>query len=587
MKRLLVTTSLEESWGINDPILFLGEWCKKHDRKHIWSSKDYILLPPYGLDCTQRKKDVDKKNKYFASLLTELSALLNKFHNVDRSERYWNIIIGPWLNSYLMVVMNRYKALEYAVNTYDISETILLKQHGWTLTPNNYVESRYFINSDLWNNNLYVDILKNTLKPDVNLTKIPVVNKKAHKIINASFYSKKSILKRKIISLLSNLTRYLKKDSDSFIINSYLPIIDEVKLQLLLGQFPQKWNTPKIKDIKPDIEFRKSFKLPYEEYDGIEREVRRLVNKLIPTCYVEGYEFLRNEITKLPWPKKPRFIFTSNAFSSNEVFKIWTAEKTENGVPYYIGQHGANYGTFYDSKTWAEINTPDKFFSWGWNDGYVAGQCVKAFNFKIINRSSSAYDKNGGSLLIQRGPGARDGVRDRFYEHICDHNDAMQLYRMLPELIKQLTIVRLHHGVAARQSSDQITWNENFDNIKIDNGIGRLDDLIKKNRVLVFNYDSAGVLENMALNIPTICFWRGNFCHLLPSAKPYYQLLKDVGIYFDTPEQASKHISSNWNNMDAWWYSKKVQDARVRFCDRYSRVVENPISYLKNRLVMK
>ena len=37
MGRLLVTTSIEDSWDPNLRTVFLGEWCKKSNRHHIWS----------------------------------------------------------------------------------------------------------------------------------------------------------------------------------------------------------------------------------------------------------------------------------------------------------------------------------------------------------------------------------------------------------------------------------------------------------------------------------------------------------------------------------------------------------------------
>ena len=44
VKRLLVTTALEETWPTDgQPILFLGEWCKLFDRKHVWEKLDYTL----------------------------------------------------------------------------------------------------------------------------------------------------------------------------------------------------------------------------------------------------------------------------------------------------------------------------------------------------------------------------------------------------------------------------------------------------------------------------------------------------------------------------------------------------------------
>ena len=63
-----------------------------------------------------------------------------------------------------------------------------------------------------------------------------------------------------------------------------------------------------------------------------------------------------------------------------------------------------------------------------------------------------------------------------------------------------------------------------------------------------------------------ICNWlvgSDGFDHLLPSAKPYYQLLKDVGIFADSPQQVGKFVSSNWDNInDVWWESDSVQEVR-------------------------
>ena len=45
MKRLLVTTALEETWGDGEPALFLGEWCRLHSRENHWSKMDAEVLP--------------------------------------------------------------------------------------------------------------------------------------------------------------------------------------------------------------------------------------------------------------------------------------------------------------------------------------------------------------------------------------------------------------------------------------------------------------------------------------------------------------------------------------------------------------
>ena len=53
MKRLLVSTALEETWRDDEPVLFLGEWCRRYSRKERWSKMDAEVLPYHWDD---RKK---------------------------------------------------------------------------------------------------------------------------------------------------------------------------------------------------------------------------------------------------------------------------------------------------------------------------------------------------------------------------------------------------------------------------------------------------------------------------------------------------------------------------------------------------
>ncbi len=580
MKRLLVTTSHEDSWDLSEPTVFLGEWCKKNNRRHVWSSIDSEVASPYGLDPRQRISDADEKHKLYNILIKELSCKLNDFHKKNHSVRYWTILIGPWLDSFMMVVMNRYKALEVAIDHFDISKTILINQKGFSLTKNDYSDFREAINSDLWNNALYIDILKNMKSQNVEILIKDTDNASFSNHNNIKFNFKSSL---KALALkISNFLQFLSRNTDAFIVSSYLPIIDEIKLKLLLGQFPIIWKSPKIdSNYFRDVELnRNDFLLEFQNFNGIERELKRLINKLIPKIYIEGYEFMCRETNNLKWPSNPKFIYTSNNFTADELFKFWVGFKVEEGVPYYVGQHGANYGTHYESKHWPELNTADRFYSWGWKDIYEDINTIPAFNFKIINKLRYSYKKSGKLLLVERSPGTRDGVRDRFYESLISHGGMVELYGLLPKIIQNQSLVRLHH-----RSSKSTSWQQKHKSVNIDLGKGDLNKLISQSRLVVFNYDSSGLLELLAMNVPVICFWRGGFDHLLPASKIYYKLLKDSAILFDSSEKVANHINLHWEDVDSWWLSPEVQSARLEFCKQYSRVIDNPIVSLKNLLV--
>ena len=577
MKHLLVTTAHEDSWNNSEPSIFLGEWCKKEDRQHIWSRIDFEVASPYGLETDKRISDADEKHNLYDILIKELSLKLNDYHKKNYSVRYWTILIGPWLDSFLMVVMNRYKSLEAAINQFDISKTILINQKNFSLTKNDYYDFRGAIGSDLWNNVLYVEILKNIKGKKIEIIKKNIENSIVSKQNNNLIF--KNFLKKLVFKGL-NLFQLFSRNTDAFIINSYLPILDEIKLKLSLGQFPSIWRSPNVdKNVLQNLKLnREEFFIEFQNFDGIEKEVRRLINKLIPKCYIEGYESMCKQANKINWPSNPKFIYTSNNFTADEIFKFWLAFKVENGTPYYTGQHGANYGTHYDSKNWTELNTADRFYSWGWKDIYVNINVIPAFNFKIINKLNFSYDKCGKLLLVERSTGTRDGVRDRYYENLVAQEDLMKLYGKLNKTVQDQSSVRPHH-----RASSPKTWKKKYKSIHITSNTCDIFKLIKKSRLTVFNYDSAGLLELLALNIPVVCFWRGD--HLFPEAKVYYKLLKDSGIVFDSYEKAANHINIHWEDIDSWWLSPNVQRNRLEFCKQYSRVIKNPISSFKKLLV--
>ena len=55
-------------------------------------------------------------------------------------------------------------------------------------------------------------------------------------------------------------------------------------------------------------------------------------------------------------------------------------------------------------------------------------------------------------------------------------------------------------------------------------------------------------------------------------------------VLFISPEATAKSIVLHWDDINGWWGSKKVQDARQIFCDQYARTVAHPVRKLKSIL---
>ena len=103
-----------------------------------------------------------------------------------------------------------------------------------------------------------------------------------------------------------------------------------------------------------------------------------MIPKQIPAVFLEGYNIINKSINDAGWPKKPKFIFTSNALLHDDLIMAYTAKNVEYGTKLICGQHGGIYGIAKFS--WAEnheIEISDKYLTWGWNyENYI--------NFKLI-----------------------------------------------------------------------------------------------------------------------------------------------------------------------------------------------------------
>jgi putative transferase (TIGR04331 family) len=375
----------------------------------------------------------------------------------------------------------------------------------------------------------------------------------------------------------------LGKSNDAFIVSSYLPFIEEIKLQLSLGQCPQLWTSPSLARFRPDIAQRELL-TDASNHEGFERFVRELLWEVIPSCYVEGFSNLIRTVDALPWPTQPKFIYTANNFDLDEVFKVWTANKIADGVPYYVGQHGAGYGThkFFQTKYAPERAVSDRFLTWGWTDADI--KSFPAYVFNAAGRKLKRGPVDGGLLLIQASPPHQLMHWDSYFEFGIFQEEQFRFVEALPNEIHQLLTVRLHSAYKHFRWSDEQRWEDRSPSTRIDTGSSNIRNLVEQSRLVVHAYDSTGILEGLALNIPTLCFWHGGLDHLLPEVQPYYQLLIDAGILLDSPEHAAEHVAMVWNDVEGWWTQSIVQEARKQFCDRYAKVSQNPVRDLKKML---
>lgn len=576
--RYLITTAEERTWVFDRPVLFLGEWCKDYDRREVWGKLDAIVAAPYGLGQAQKDTDHNYARALEARLFPELCKILNEYHAIAQGERYWRMVLGHWLRRYVNVLVNRINAVKQCLNTYAISGVTIFNDDDYMLAANNSYESIWAYNDDRWNAALYGAILQ-------RLGAGRYIDKRLTDDLCNQFIferpkgnnSKDKNIYRKILRIYNAATCKFVRSDDAFLINTYIPKWDQVCLQLMLGQMPKFWQSPypqQTKGVDRILREDLTRKLSSSKEDA-EKCIKALLFMTLPVSYLEDFQSIHEQINALDWPNRPKLIFTSNSFDADDVFKIWAASNVAMGAKYIVGQHGNNYGTYRYSHPTIEEITSDRFLTWGWKEHLP--QHYPAFNLKVNRRNPIKYDPRGGLLLIEVCLDHRLNTWDETSEFSAYFDDQRLFVDGLPSAVKQHLTIRLHAEWRLKRWNELQRWKDYDPNLGVEPGDASIRQLISQSRLIVHSYDSTGILETLAQNIPTLAFWQNGLEHLRESAQPYYQLLIEAGIIQFSPEAMARKVAEVWDDIPKWWNQPHVQAARKEFCGRYSRSSKHPL----------
>jgi putative transferase (TIGR04331 family) len=582
--RYLITNADEGTWKFDRPVIFLGEWCRIYERRQVWQKMDAIVAKPYGLGKSKIDSDIAEANLIEKELFPILCRILNDYHDTEHSERFWKIIIGHWFHEYVATILNRVNTLQKCLDDYNISGVTGYTPESQGLTVERFDPCWYDALEDAqWNSTLYLRILELTSnqKPDIDWLSF---NSKVHSRseLAVESASKKRAQKSYPLSILKKLTPLLSRRKDAFIVSSYLPPEEEIKLQFRLRQFPSFWEAPQVNlKAKPDLVLRQELtnRLQNVSDEGLLKTTKALLLEILPIAYLEGFSEIQDIAKNQKWPEKPKFIFTSNAFHSSDVYKYWFASKVELGTKYIVGQHGNAYFTDRRQRNTIEEVTADKFLTWGWMD--ASEHYIPTFIFQNNPRKPLKANFSGGLLLINSGPALS---RTTYDVSFLAHQDFEMNQTFIKNLIgepRKTTTLRLYAGTSQHTFSVKKRW-VNFDpQVQIDEGFVPIHQLISENRLIVHAYDSTGILITLSQNIPTMAFWLNGFEHLSDEVIDDYEILLKAGIIHLTPESAAKKVNEVWDKIDEWWSSDRVQEARREFCKKYAKISKGPAKELK------
>lgn len=577
--RFLITTADERSWRPDRPVLFLGEWCRLYKRRASWERLDAQVVPYHWDDREQLYRDYLYLRDLYESLLSELAEALNAYHGVAHSQRYWRLLVGPWLGYFTQILFDRWTMIHRAAAGYQIDGTLVLEVPPEEAIPAHMGDFAEKFANDTWNHHICGRIL--TGWTDIRCERGGIADADRTPPV---WYNEAATLhvgrrvRRMGARFLSLLSAVVSRKTDAFFLATYLPLLQDFSLQAALGQIPKLWRTLPPPRVAPDLSARRRLSLRENGAGKFEQCLRRLIPEQIPTLYLEGYRVLQTTAADLPWPRRPKLIYTSNSYNVNDIFKAWAAARVDEGSPLVIGQHGGTCG----ASRWNFIEEheqaiADRCLTWGWSENPAKHYPTCAL--KLQGERTGRWNPQGGILLATM-------VAPRYSYWMYSGmiagqtlgylEDQFRFAASLPDSLRAQLLVRLYvHDMGWGQMA---RWRDRLPDVRLASTRSSFLRQARHSRIVVATYNSTTFLETLGLDIPTVIFWNPRHWELRLSAQPYFARLKEVGILHDTPESAARQIATVWEDVRGWWHRTEVQEARRIFCDHFARM---PRDYMK------
>jgi putative transferase (TIGR04331 family) len=563
----LATTAREDFWDFSKKIIFLGKWCLRYSKKDIWqplngSVLDDPLVDNGGLEGA--RKVVVKTYDKLSSIMTET---LNVLHGVDYDERYWKIVVGPWLLFYISTLYDRYLCVRVAVNKYPKLCTILLDEQSFYVSEDTYdfvCQTR----EDEYNLQLFTKIF--TVLGKKFVTK--KIEKTKNDVDGHNFKVNFKYFIKDVYNFL--VGRSFGRDALIFV-SPYFSIKVCLKFFLksrgkIITMLPQIFKWPVV---NLDVGSRKQIEnlVKYAENE-FERVLFEMIPFEIPKVFVENYSFVTSFSNRY-FPSYPKALLTANAWYFNAAFKFWAAEQSERKTQLIGIQYGGGYGmSAYMELEDFELSILDKYFSWGWS-GQNKAKIIPAFINKTQGVKLLGADNNKKGILWSCGATPR--FRNSFLDISCGFSNYLNwrilCYKNLSASVIEDTIVRLH--IADWGWDFKRMFADMMPDVKVEQeGNCSFYDSLKRCRLYVCDHFTTTYLEALALNKPTILFWDPCKICCRVGVDNDFDELRKVGILYDTPESAANAVNEVYEDVESWWNDLKLQKARKTFCDKHARM---------------
>jgi putative transferase (TIGR04331 family) len=572
----LATTACTDVWDETDDLVLLGSWCLKGDSRAGLEGRRVELMPSPWNDRRRFHAAAADADHASERILATLADALNAAHGVSRSLRYWRILIGPWVLHFVHSVFDRYEHLRVAFDRYENLTTNVLESTSFS-TPRDIQEGlQWLAHSDTYNLQLYSQILEAT-----GYTFPPRALRVAHPTGEVPAPARVRLAgtrwSRQALASLARRAAALVCPSDAVLVfdvtlsrRQLWALALESRLRLMPMPLPGDSHRRHIPE--PDHPARQSLAtLPAAApFDAI---CQRLLPQNFPTVYLEGYAQAR--AGDVPPVSVCSAILAETSWLDHEPFKLMAAEMAEGGTHLAVLQHGGGHGLLREMPLERhDARMADRRFVWGWATD--ADESTRNLPHPFLGR------------LPRRRAGRRFPARTRILfvaqelprYHYRFHSIPAAGNQWQEELdgylrfllcstrrLRSATTFRLHPIDCGHHMRERLA--SRFDDVTVDD-TSTFEQSLREARVAIVTSISTPLLELMVANVPTVMFWDPGRWEVRDEVVGDLQVLRSVGVLWDSPEAAATKLAEVYDDVESWWEGQMIQDARRAFVERFA-----------------
>jgi putative transferase (TIGR04331 family) len=266
-------------------------------------------------------------------------------------------------------------------------------------------------------------------------------------------------------------------------------------------------------------------------------------------------------------------LFVSAASHSNEFENFRTAHATNRGERATRVQHGSNYGTMAHShaEKLIEYNL-SAFITWGWRDQNNINAHFVPLPVPHLSKIRDRHRSITKNIILV---GTKTLIRSEKIDFTPDPSYWPYYRREKITFIKTLKQSLLDDFSYRPYTRSRVEFPDGNYVIKQIPSIkildGPLEMALLSCRLLVLDHPGTTLNVAMAANVPTVCFWDPKLWPYAKEAKPYFDLLQEAGVIFSDGYSAAKRVNELGENVQDWWQSAPVQEARKAWVYQFAR----------------